>query len=52
MGYTWEVMRWHNDGGSEGYYYDSVYRGESLFAAIRVMIKYKKTSGCVKLLWR
>jgi hypothetical protein len=53
MGSKWTVMAYrHLDGTSRSYMWDELYRGESLWQAIRVARKAKKTAGAVKIEWR
>lgn len=52
MGGTWEVAKWVDGGHLRGYDYTTVYRGESLIAAIYHAVKAKRGCGCVKLYWR
>lgn len=50
MGWRYEVHAWVRRDGQ--YAYEAVYQGQSLLAAIRAMVKAKRTAGCVRLEWR
>lgn len=54
MGHRWEVSVWKvelND-QEEKWKYESIYRGNSLLKAIRIMWKQRYEFGCIKLEWR
>lgn len=53
MGSKWTVLAWvKDDNVREGYFWMDVYRGESVFGALRAARKAKRTAGCVKMEWR
>ena len=53
MGCKYEVYEWHYHAGLQEWRYDDIYRGQSFFRALYVMICAKRRgAGCVKLEWR
>ncbi len=51
MGCTYEVSRWADVEG-EGYQYLYVYQGESAVKAVFAFFRARKSSGCVRFVWR
>jgi hypothetical protein len=53
MGWTWEVEGWARRTLIDGYQYETIYTGESLLAAVRMMRQAKRNGiGCIRLTWR
>ena len=52
MGYPYEVSAYAQQ-GEYGYDYDVIYRGRSLFAAVRAMLAARRGGcKCVRFVWR
>jgi hypothetical protein len=52
MDYKYKVVSWVLADGDHNYKHTQNYSGKSLIAALRAMIKAKKTSSCVTFKWQ